>query len=125
MGLNGAVSGMVSRKVLPACGGLCYLCPSLRPRSRQPVKRYKKIIADIFPSSQEDEPNERRIGKLCEYVARNPQRVPKITDYLEQRCYKELRSEHYGYAKVVVLIYRRLLVSCKEQIADRYLQVAY
>jgi hypothetical protein len=95
---------------------------------------------------QEDEPNERRIGKLCEYVARNPQRVPKvgscstqvsyrlhtircfqltyfhlrtvsvqITDYLEQRCYKELRSEHYGYAKVVVLIYRRLLVSCKEQ----------
>jgi hypothetical protein len=39
----------------------------------------------------------------------------QITDYLEQRCYKELRSEHYGYAKVVVLIYRRLLVSCKEQ----------
>lgn len=52
MGLNGAVSGVVSRKVLPACGGLCYLCPSLRPRSRQPVKRYKKIIADIFPSTQ-------------------------------------------------------------------------
>ncbi|KAF8677049.1 hypothetical protein HU200_046507 [Digitaria exilis] len=116
MGLNGAVSGVVSRKVLPACGGLCYLCPSLRPRSRQPVKRYKKIIADIFPSSQGDEPNERRIGKLCEYVARNPHRVPKITSYLEQRYYKELRSEHYGYAKVVVLIYRRLLVSCKEQI---------
>ncbi|OEL30213.1 hypothetical protein BAE44_0008765 [Dichanthelium oligosanthes] len=115
MGFNGAVSGVVSRKVLPACGGLCYLCPSLRPRSRQPVKRYKKIIADIFPSTQEDEPNERRIGKLCDYVARNPHRVPKITDYLEQRCYKELRSEHYGYAKVVVLIYRRLLVSCKEQ----------
>ncbi|KAG2655957.1 hypothetical protein PVAP13_1KG045300 [Panicum virgatum] len=116
MGLNGAVSGVVSRKVLPACGGLCYLCPSLRARSRQPVKRYKKIIADIFPSAQEDEPNERRIGKLCEYVARNPHRVPKITDYLEQRCYKELRREQYGYAKVVVLIYRRLLVSCKEQI---------
>jgi hypothetical protein len=52
MGLNGAVSGVVSRKVLPACGGLCYFCPSLRPRSRQPVKRYKKIIADIFPSAQ-------------------------------------------------------------------------
>ncbi|PAN03982.1 hypothetical protein PAHAL_1G032700 [Panicum hallii] len=116
MGLNGAVSGVVSRKVLPACGGLCYLCPSLRARSRQPVKRYKKIIADIFPSAQEDEPNERRIGKLCEYVARNPHRVPKITDYLEQRCYKELRREQYGYAKVIVLIYRRLLVSCKEQI---------
>jgi hypothetical protein len=39
----------------------------------------------------------------------------QITDYLEQRCYKELRREQYGYAKVIVLIYRRLLVSCKEQ----------
>jgi hypothetical protein len=54
MGLDGAVSGVVSRKVLPACGGLCYLCPSLRPRSRQPVKRYKKILADIFPAKQVD-----------------------------------------------------------------------
>ncbi|EES04502.2 hypothetical protein BDA96_04G042900 [Sorghum bicolor] len=115
MGLDGAVSGVVSRKVLPACGGLCYLCPSLRPRSRQPVKRYKKILADIFPAKQEDGPNERRIGKLCEYVARNPHRVPKITAYLEKRCYKELRNEQYGFVKVVVLIYRRLLVSCKEQ----------
>ncbi|KAJ1277866.1 hypothetical protein BS78_04G036000 [Paspalum vaginatum] len=116
MGLNGTVSGVVSRKVLPACGGLCYLCPSLRPRSRQPVKRYKKILADIFPATQDGEPNERRIGKLCEYVARNPHRMPKITTYLEQRCYKELRNEQYGSAKVVVLIYRRLLVSCKEHI---------
>jgi protein EFR3 len=56
MGLNGAVSGVVSRKVLPACGGLCYLCPSLRPRSRQPVKRYKKILADIFPATQVGKP---------------------------------------------------------------------
>ncbi|TVU33475.1 hypothetical protein EJB05_25295, partial [Eragrostis curvula] len=116
MGLNGAVSGVVSRKVLPACGGLCYLCPSLRARSRQPVKRYKKILADIFPATQEEEPNERRIGKLCEYVAKNPHRVPKITTYLEQRCYKELRHERYGFVKVVALIYRKLLVSCKEQI---------
>jgi protein EFR3 len=56
MGLNGAVSGVVSRKVLPACGGLCYLCPSLRPRSRQPVKLYKKILADIFPATQVGKP---------------------------------------------------------------------
>jgi hypothetical protein len=52
MGLDGTVSGVVSRKVLPACGGLCCLCPSLRPRSRQPVKRYKKILIDIFPAEQ-------------------------------------------------------------------------
>ncbi|MCI22854.1 cyclin-like protein, partial [Trifolium medium] len=47
-----AVSGVVSRQVLPACGNLCFLCPSLRARSRQPVKRYKKLIADIFPRNQ-------------------------------------------------------------------------
>lgn len=41
--------GAFSRKVLPVCGNLCKLCPSLRPRSRQAVKRYKKLIADIFP----------------------------------------------------------------------------
>lgn len=46
------VSGVISRQVLPACGNLCFLCPSLRTRSRQPVKRYKKLIADIFPRSQ-------------------------------------------------------------------------
>lgn len=106
---------MISRKVFPACGALCYFCPGLRARSRQPVKRYKKILAEIFPRTPDEEPNERRIGKLCEYAAKNPIRVPKITVYLEQRIYKELRTEQYGFAKVVMLIYRRLLVSCKEQ----------
>lgn len=43
------VSGVISRKVLPACDSLCFFCPSIRPRSRQPVKRYKKLISDIFP----------------------------------------------------------------------------
>ncbi|KAM0898549.1 hypothetical protein ACQ4PT_021871 [Festuca glaucescens] len=115
---SASVSGVVSRKVLPACGGLCYFCPSLRARSRQPVKRYKKILAEIFPATQEEPPNERRIGKLCDYVARNPHRVPNITEYLEQRCYKDLRKEQYGFVKVVVLIYRRLLVSCKDRMKD-------
>ena len=44
-----AISGLISRQVLPACGSLCFFCPALRARSRQPVKRYKKIIAEIFP----------------------------------------------------------------------------
>ena len=43
------VSGVISRKVLLACGNLCFLCPATRARSRQPVKRYKKLISDIFP----------------------------------------------------------------------------
>ncbi|RRT61850.1 hypothetical protein BHE74_00044905 [Ensete ventricosum] len=107
--------GVVSRSIMPACESLCIFCPSLRTRSRQPVKRYKKLLADIFPRSQDEEPNDRKIGKLCEYVSRNPLRIPKITSYLEQKFYKELRIEHFGTVKVVLCIYRKLLISCKEQ----------
>ncbi|XP_031125263.1 uncharacterized protein LOC116027687 isoform X1 [Ipomoea triloba] len=107
--------GVMSRRVVPACGSLCFFCPSLRSRSRQPVKRYKKFLADIFPRSQDAEPNDRKIAKLCEYASKNPLRIPKITEYLEQRCYKDLRHERFGSVKVVLLIYRKLLSSCKEQ----------
>ncbi|KAI5318425.1 hypothetical protein L3X38_038133 [Prunus dulcis] len=110
-----AVSGILSRQVLPACGGLCFFCPALRARSRQPVKRYKKLIADIFPRNQEEGPNDRKIGKLCEYAAKNPLRIPKITNFLEQRCYKELRNENFRSTKIVMCIYNKLLISCKEQ----------
>lgn len=109
------ISGVISRKVLPACGSLCFFCPSMRARSRQPVKRYKKLISDVFPHSQDEEPNDRKIGKLCEYAAKNPLRIPKITNSLEQRCYKELRTENFRSAKIVMRIYGKLLVSCKEQ----------
>lgn len=44
--------GVMSRRVVPVCGNLCFFCPSLRARSRQPVKRYKKLLSDIFPRSQ-------------------------------------------------------------------------
>lgn len=109
------VSGVISRQVLPACGSLCFFCPAMRARSRQPVKRYKKLIADIFPRNQEEGPNDRKIGKLCEYAAKNPLRIPKITNSLEQRCYKELRNENFQSVKIVMCIYRKLLASCKEQ----------
>nr|GMD10716.1 protein EFR3 homolog cmp44E-like [Ipomoea batatas]GMD95248.1 protein EFR3 homolog cmp44E-like [Ipomoea batatas]GMD97805.1 protein EFR3 homolog cmp44E-like [Ipomoea batatas] len=111
--------GVMSRRVVPACGSLCFFCPSLRSRSRQPVKRYKKFLADIFPRSQDAEPNDRKIAKLCEYASKNPLRIPKITEYLEQRCYKDLRHERFGSVKVVLLIYRKLLSSC------HYLLVVY
>ncbi|KAK8709519.1 hypothetical protein V6N13_060534 [Hibiscus sabdariffa] len=67
----------MSRRVLPVCCNLCFCCPSLHTRSRQPVKRYKKLLSDIFPRNQEPEPNDRKIGKLCDYAARNPLRIPK------------------------------------------------
>lgn len=105
----------MSRRVLPACGTLCFFCPSLRARSRQPVKRYKKLLAQILPRNQEIEPNDRMIGKLCEYASKNPLRIPKIAESLEQRFYKDLRNENLGSAKVVLCVYRKLLSSCKEQ----------
>nr|KJB46322.1 hypothetical protein B456_007G360200 [Gossypium raimondii] len=109
------ISGVISRQVMPACGSLCFFCPSLRTRSRQPVKRYKALIADIFPRKKEDGPNDRKIGKLCEYASKNPLRIPKITESLEQRCYKELRNENFQSVKIVICIYKRLLVSCHDQ----------
>ncbi|RDX61011.1 Protein EFR3-like B, partial [Mucuna pruriens] len=110
------ISGVFSRQIVPACGTICFLCPSLRPRSRQPVKRYKKLIADIFPRNhQEEGANDRKIGKLCEYAAKNPLRIPRITTSLEQRCYKDLRNENFHSTKIVMCIYRKLLFSCKEQ----------
>ncbi|KAK1366205.1 putative transmembrane protein cmp44E [Heracleum sosnowskyi] len=110
------VSGVVSRQVLPLCGNLCLFCPSLRPRSRQPVKRYKKLISDIFPRSKDQEPNVRMIGKLCDYASKNPFRIPKISELLEQRFYKELRNENFRSTKIVVSIYKKLLISCKDDL---------
>ncbi|KAK8986133.1 hypothetical protein V6N11_082415 [Hibiscus sabdariffa] len=107
--------GVMSRRVVPACGNLCFFCPSMRARSRQPVKRYKKLLAEIFPRNQDAEPNDRKIAKLCEYASRNPLRIPKITSNLEQRCFKDLRNENFGCVKAVLCIYRKLLSSCKEQ----------
>ncbi|KAF8057208.1 hypothetical protein N665_1263s0006 [Sinapis alba] len=107
--------GVISRRVLPACGNLCFFCPSLRPRSRHPLKRYKHMLAEIFPRNQDAEPDDRKIGKLCEYASRNPLRIPKITEYLEQKCYKELRNGNVGSVKVVLCVYKKMLSSCKEQ----------
>ncbi|CAL1353258.1 unnamed protein product [Linum trigynum] len=111
-----AVSGVLSRQVLPACGSLCFFCPALRARSRQPIKRYKKLISEIFPKNQEEGPNDRKIGKLCEYAAKNPLRIPKIANSLEQRCYKELRYENFQSVKIVMCIYKKLLITCREQL---------
>ncbi|XLT85895.1 hypothetical protein HN873_007648, partial [Arachis hypogaea] len=58
--------------------------------------------------------NDRKIEKLCEYASKNPLKIPKINENLEQRCYKDLRNEMFGSVKVVLCIYRRFLSSCKE-----------
>ena len=35
---------------------------------------------------QEEEPNDRKISKLCEYAAKNPLRVPKVSIYQISIC---------------------------------------
>lgn len=109
--------GVISRKIFPACESMCVCCPALRSRSRQPVKRYKKLLAEIFPKSPDGHPNERKIVKLCEYAAKNPFRIPKIAQYLEERCYKELRNGHIKIISIIAEAYNKLLCMCKEQIA--------
>ncbi|KAL2608505.1 hypothetical protein R1flu_027078 [Riccia fluitans] len=107
--------GVLSRRIVPAMGMACVCCPELRTRSRQPVKRYKKLLADIYPKSQDELPNDRKIGKLTEYASKNPLRIPKIAERLELRGYKELRDEHYGSLRVVMRTYSKLLSSCRDQ----------
>ncbi|KAL0397581.1 UNVERIFIED_CONTAM: protein SEMI-ROLLED LEAF 2 [Sesamum calycinum] len=107
--------GVMSKRMMPVCDSLCICCPGMRPRSRHPVKRYKKLLADIYPKNMEEEPNDRKISKLCEYASKNPLRVPKITSLLEERCYRELRNENIKCVKVVMCIYRKLVVSCQQQ----------
>ncbi|XP_024961732.1 uncharacterized protein LOC112502139 [Cynara cardunculus var. scolymus] len=109
--------GIISRKILPACANMCVCCPALRSRSRLPVKRYKKLLADIFPKSADGSPNERKIAKLCAYAAKNPFRTPRIANYLEERCYKELRNRHIKMVIVITEVYNKLLCTCKEQMA--------
>ncbi|CAH1434816.1 unnamed protein product [Lactuca virosa] len=107
--------GHLKKQVVPACGHLCCFCPGIRTRSRQPLKRYKKLIAETFPVYPEEEPNDRKVGKLCEYAVRNPLRIPKITYTLERRFYKEIRNQNFRGARIVMAIYRKLLISCKDQ----------
>ncbi|XP_057722578.1 protein SEMI-ROLLED LEAF 2-like isoform X1 [Arachis stenosperma] len=109
--------GFISRKIFPACCRMCVCCPALRSSSRQPVKRYRKLLADIFPKSPDELPSERKIAKLCEYAAKNPFRIPKIAKYLEERCYKELRSEHIKLVNIVAEAFNKLISHCKVQIA--------
>ncbi|XP_042010353.1 protein SEMI-ROLLED LEAF 2-like [Salvia splendens] len=107
--------GGISKRIMPVCDSLCVCCPAMRPRSRHPVKRYKNLLADIFPKKLDEEPNDRKISKLCEYCSKNPLRVPKITSLLEERCYRELRNENIKCVKVVICIYRKLIISCQQQ----------
>ncbi|KAF4388826.1 hypothetical protein F8388_019005, partial [Cannabis sativa] len=69
--------GAISRQAFPLCENLNFWCPKLHAKSRHHVKFYKKLIFGIFPPSQDEEPNDRKIGKLCEYALKKPLRILK------------------------------------------------
>lgn len=109
--------GYISRKLLPACENVCLCCPALNPSSRRPVKRYKKLLSEIFAKTPNGVSDERKIIKLCEYAAKNPARIPKVARFLEQKFFKELQSERFNYMEVIMEVYCKLLSICKDQMA--------
>jgi hypothetical protein len=40
------------------------------------------LFDSVYELTQEEEPNDRKIGKLCDYSARNPLRIPKVWNIL-------------------------------------------
>ncbi|GJN08071.1 hypothetical protein PR202_ga25959 [Eleusine coracana subsp. coracana] len=110
--------GFLPAKLLPSCESMCVCCPALRPSSRRPVKRYKKLLAEIFPKTPDGAPNERKIMKLCEsmwlIIACLSYQIAK---FLEQRSHKELRASHVNFVGIITEAYSKLLFICKEQMA--------
>ncbi|CAM6009795.1 unnamed protein product [Sphagnum balticum] len=109
--------GLMSRKVLPVCGNMCVCCPALRARSRQPVKRYNMLLAEIYPKNQDEAPNLRKISKLAEYASKNPMRIPKIASALEQKGQKELQNKHHGSVRAVMATYSKLFMTCRDEMS--------
>lgn len=52
----------------------------LHPQSPENRNNPKKEIGgiNVLICMQESEPNDRKIGKLCEYASKNPLRIPKV-----------------------------------------------
>lgn len=44
--------------------------------------------------------------------------ILQIAKYLEERCHKELRLEHFTYINTIVAIYNKLVSNCREQMYE-------
>lgn len=106
----------MSRRVLPVCGNLCCFCPSMRASSRQPVKRYKKLLGEIFPRSQVNIalPLYRFTCLLC--LLHVPLLQKPIWMILQLFCYCILRmitlSHHTMNRRKKEKLWRWVLTSC-------------
>lgn len=75
------------------------------------------LLADIYPKSQDEVPNDRKIGKLVEYAAKNPLRIPKIASGLEQKGLKELKNDHLATVTTVMRAYSKLFIACRDEMS--------
>ncbi|RZB47870.1 hypothetical protein D0Y65_051439 [Glycine soja] len=74
------VSGVISRQVLPACGLVAlfvYSALSSGQGQDNLSRGIRSSLLTFFPRNQVEVPNDRSIGKLCDYTARNPLCIPK------------------------------------------------
>lgn len=59
-----------------------------------------------FVLVQEEEPNDRKIGKLCEYAAKNPFRIPKVYSFpVLHENYDPLKQSMKSPLKVCKLLF--------------------
>ncbi|CAL5394632.1 unnamed protein product [Camellia sinensis] len=72
--------GVMLRPVLPTCGIVCFFYPSLRARSRESVKRYKNLLADIFPQSQRSVKNEKDLKGVFDALLKSEPRFIRLRD---------------------------------------------
>ncbi|KAJ0662781.1 hypothetical protein HanOQP8_Chr13g0472541 [Helianthus annuus] len=89
--------GVISWKLFPACVNMYVCCPALRSRSRQPVKRYKKLLAEIFPKSPADSPNERKLRSSVNMLDYQPPLTREIMVIFEENSNPSDFSESEPY----------------------------
>ncbi|CAI5512871.1 unnamed protein product [Closterium sp. Naga37s-1] len=76
-----------------------------------------RLPAVPFVFDQKGNVDEKQIGKLADYAAGNPDRIPKIVAKLEERAIRELRAERFNSLPAVARSYSKLLSSCQSSLA--------
>jgi hypothetical protein len=107
----------------------CFSCSCVPPpASQKPRKIYNVLVPDVFPANPPpaDEPVpgsiKRKIGKLQEYVQRNPGKIAKVTGN-ERSIAASLRhaSSLHTLAHTLSQVSRRLTRRIKQALYDHHL----
>ncbi|KAK2079175.1 hypothetical protein QBZ16_002866 [Prototheca wickerhamii] len=91
-------------------------CLGVATAARVPVKRYNFLVPSVYRAEKDaslGKPTgpgvDRGIKKLCEYLARNPHRVPKAARRLARRLHRDLENRRLGEVQVSVEAYEKLI----------------